>query len=425
VKHWLAGMAAMGLLALPAHAAPSSDITATLKVFTWLNQQIISSTDKATERFKVRYPNVTIEAQYVPSENWGDYNNSFINQAVGGDIPDIFSVAIEGFAQSASTGLLLDLDALIENDPAAQEVLADIEENLINGMRTRPSGELNFFPTEWNNIVVYYNKDLFDVAGLEYPQSGWTWEEFRAIAKALTVRDAAGNATQYGYFVPGINFALTPWLYSNQAGVLDADWREPAVTTDAFRETLQFLHDLINKDRAAPAYESNIGDDKFVAGQVAMFSAGHWPLPEIIESGLDNVGVQVMPVNTAEPGITVYGTAGMAITTVAEHPDLAWEFIKEMTGKQFQQELADSGRSIPTSRTVATTKEWMAFPDNSEIFYDSAATAIPVAVPANFARVEEIFMRHVGAYLTNNQDLESTIDGLDFELTRAMTRANR
>ena len=313
MNRFLVGLAAIGLLGQPALAAPVSDIVATLKVFAWVNQQIITSTDQAIERFKVKYPNVTIEEQYVASDNWGDYNNSFINQAVGGDIPDIFSVAIEGFAQSAATGLLLDLDDLIDNDPDAQAVLADIDENLINGMRTRPSGKLNFFPTEWNNIVIYYNKDLFDAAGLDYPQYGWTWEEFRETAIALTLRDAAGNPTQYGYFVPGINFALTPWLYTNHAGVLDADWREPTVRSDSFRETLQFLHDLINKDKAAPAYESNIGDDKFVARQVAMFSAGHWPLPEIIDSGLDNVGVQVMPVNTADPGTTVYGTAGMAI----------------------------------------------------------------------------------------------------------------
>jgi multiple sugar transport system substrate-binding protein len=94
-----------------------------------------------------------------------------------------------------------------------------------------------------------------------------------------------------------------------------------------------------------------------------------------------------------------------------------------MTGPEYQQELAGSLRSIPSSRSVATTPEYLAFPDNAQIFYGSAATALPVPAPPNFAQVEEIFMRQVGSYLTDNQDLETTIAELNRELDRAMARA--
>ncbi|MBL8594758.1 MAG: extracellular solute-binding protein, partial [Devosia sp.] len=194
-----------------------------------------------------------------------------------------------------------------------------------------------------------------------------------------------------------------------------------AVATDNFRETLQFLSDLINVDKSAPAFESGVGDNKFVAGQVAMFSAGHWPIPEIRASGLTNVGVQVMPVNKVKT--TVFGIGGLAVTSASQNPELAWEFVKEMTGKEFQTELADSERSIPSWRSLATTDKYLSFPDNAAIFYGSAATAKPVASPPNFAQVEEMTMRHVGAYLNGNEDLDTTISGLDSELSRAMKRA--
>lgn len=417
----LAGTAAIALLTGPALAQPATDTTATLKVFQWINPQIIDSTEKAIERFKVRYPNVTVEPQFVPQPSWGEYNNSMLNQIASGDTPDIFASAIEGFAEIASKDLLIDLDPVIEQDAAAQTVLGDIEPNLLEGIRTRPSGELNFFPTEWNNMLTYYNKDMFDAAGIDYPAADWTWEDFREAANALTIRDAAGNVTQYGYFVPGFNFGLQPWLLTNNASVLDTDWQEPTVDTPEFRESLQFLHDLIHTDKVAPAFESGVGGDKFVAGQVAMFSAGHWPIPEIVSSGLTNVGVQIMPINKTEA--TVFGIGGLAITKASEHPELAWEFIKEMTGKEYQQELADSQRSIPSARSMATTPEYTAFPDNAEIFYASAATATPVPAPPNFAQVEEIVMRHLGAYFTNSQDLETTIAELNRELDRAMARA--
>lgn len=418
---FLAGTAALALLAGPALAQPAPDTTATLKVFQWINPQIIESTERAIERFKVRYPNVTVETQFVPQPTWGEYNNSMLNQIASGATPDIFASAIEGFAEIASKDLLLDLGPVIDQDPAAQTVLGDIEPNLLEGMRTRPSGELNFFPTEWNNMVTYYNKDMFDAAGLEYPAANWTWEDFRAAANALTIRDGAGNVTQYGYFVPGFNFGLQPWLLTNNAGVLDTDWREPTVDTPEFRESLQFLRALIHDDKVAPAFEAGVGADKFVAGQVAMFSAGHWPIPEIVSSGLTNVGVQIMPINKAEA--TVFGIGGLAITKASANPELAWEFIKEMTGKEYQQELADSQRSIPSARSMATTPEYTAFPDNAQLFYATAATAKPVPAPPNFAQIEEIVMRHLGAYFTNSQDLETTISELDRELDRAMARA--
>lgn len=419
-------LAATFLITTSAYAQVVSEQEATLKVFQWVNQQMIDSTEKATIRFKEKYPNVTIETQFIPltEGGWGEYNNTLLNEVAAGKPPDIFAAAIEGFAEVASKDVLLDLEVVAGQDPDVETVLAGIDPNLLDGMRTRPSGVLNFFPTEWNNIVMYYNKDLFDAAGIDYPSPDWTWQEFVETAKALTISDDSGNITQFGYFVPGFNFGLQPWLFTNDAAVLDDEWRESTVTTPEFRETLQFLFDLIHVHMVAPAFEGGhgaVGDNKFVAGQVAMFSAGHWPLPEIIAGGLTNVGVQHMPKNTRTA--TVYGIGGLSITKFAEHPDIAWAFIKEMTGDQYQQELADSMRSIPTARRFATTDEWTAFPDNSHIFYETAATAIAVPSPPNFAQVENIFLRHLDAYLNDNQDLDTTISQMDRELSRAMSRA--
>jgi len=144
----LTSLLVLGATAAPILAQPAPDTTATLTVFQWINPQIIASTESAIERFGERYPNVTIETQFVPQPTWGEYNSSFLNQVASGSAPDIFGSAIEGFAEVASKGLLIDLEEVIASDPAAQAVLDDIDANLLDGMRTRPGGELNFFPTE-------------------------------------------------------------------------------------------------------------------------------------------------------------------------------------------------------------------------------------------------------------------------------------
>ncbi|EAR51905.1 hypothetical protein OG2516_16429 [Oceanicola granulosus HTCC2516] len=416
---------AAGLAASAGQAQVASDIEATLSVAQWSSEQIISATDAAIARFAEKYPNVTIETQYIPivSGNWGDYINAITNQIAAGDSPDIIAVAIEGFAQLAASGVLMDLDTFTEGNEAAAEVMAGIEQNLLDGMRTKGTGELNFFPTEWNNIVMYYNKDMFDAAGLDYPAPDWTWDEFRQVAADLTLRDDAGNVTQYGYFVPGFFFGMEPWYLTNEAAVLDAEWREPTVDTPEFRETLEFLHALIHEDGSAPAYETGVGIEKFNAGQIAMFSAGHWPVPSIRAGEQQNVGVQHMPMNKVQT--TVYGIGGLGITKATEHPDLAWAFVEEMTGPEYQQSLADDGSSIPTARAFATTDEFTAWPDNSEIFYETAETAIPVTSPANYAVVQEIVGRYLSTYFNDEVGLDDTIAGMDRELDRAMARANR
>ncbi len=400
-----------------------SDVEATLTVTQWSAEQVIAATDAAIIRFAQKYPNVTIETQYIPvSGNWGEYVNGVVNQIATGDAPDIIASAIEGFAQLGATGVLRDLDTFADGDDAAAEVMAGIEANLLDGMRTKGTGELNFFPTEWNNIVMFYNKDMFDAAGLDYPAADWTWDDFRETAAALTLTDAAGNTTQYGYFVPGFYFGMEPWYLTNGASVLDGDWVEPTVDTPEFRETLAFLHGLIVEDGSAPAYEPGVGTEKFTAGQVAMFSAGHWPVPAIRDAGLENTGVQHMPMNTVQT--TVFGIGGLGITEDTENPELAWAFVQEMTGSDYQQSLADSGSSIPSARAFATTDAFQSWPDNAEIFYETAATAIPVTSPANYATVQEIVGRYLSTYLNGEVSLDDTIAGMDRELDRAMSRVN-
>ena len=64
--------------------------------------------------------------------------------------------------------------------------------------------------------MINYNRDLFDKAGVAYPKQGWTWEEFREVAKALTVKDSSGNVTQFGYEVPNQNFFVQPWFFTQR-----------------------------------------------------------------------------------------------------------------------------------------------------------------------------------------------------------------
>lgn len=417
----LAFIAVMTAATVSVHAAPPPDTVATIKIYQRTNQSIAAVTEAAIKRFNASYPKVKVETQWQPLGSWGEYISGFLNQIAAGNAPDIYEVAIEGFSSVASKGLFVPLDDVIARDPAAKKLLADIDPNLLAGMSYGTGGKLYFFPTSWNSVVVFYNKDLFDAAGVPYPSADWTWDDFLRAAKALTKRDATGKVTQYGYFVPGYNFGLAPWLLTNDTDKLKNQWRESNAKDPKFRESIQFLHDLIHVHKVAPGFEKGVGDVQFAAKQVAMFSAGHWPVPTLLSGGLKNVGVQAVP--NKRKKTTVFGVGGLGITRASKNPELAWELIKELTGPAAQKMYADTNRNIPALRSAASSGPFTRFPSNAALFYASAASAIPIASPSNFSEVEDIFMRNVELYLTDNVGLDAMLDRMDTELTRAMRRA--
>ncbi len=418
---YLFGLLLAVALALPAAAAPPLDIVATLKILRWSSDADITMTNHAIDRFKHRFPHVDVQVQYGNPVPWGGYINQFVNMVAAGDAPDIVNMPIEGISTLAGKQLMIDLQPLIDQDPSAQALVHGVDPHLIDGLRWK--GKLYFFPNDWNNIVIYYNKDMFKAAGLPPPGPDWTWKDFLADAQKLTRRDASGNVTQYGYFVPGSNFAIEPWLITNATDKLSSDLTHSNISDPKIAESLQFLHDLIHTYKVAPAFaHDDIGSAEFAAKQVAMFSAGHWVIPDLLKAEPGAFDIQYPPQNATSG--TVFGVGGNGITRASKNPDLAWEFVKEIAGPQFQGEQAKLMRSIPTLRTAATTPQYEAIPSSGKLYYASAAIAKPVQAPPNFAEVENIFMRHVESYMTDNADLASTIAGLDRELSRSMSRVH-
>ena len=417
----LACLFALCLACRAVAAPPPASTVATLNVFRWSSDADIVLINHAIQRFNQRYPHVTVKVQYGNPVPWGAYINQFVNMVDAGQAPDVVNMPIEGISTLVGKNMMRDLQPMIDNDPHARELVQGTDPHLIDGLRFK--GKLCFFPNDWNNIVIYYNTDMFKAAGLQPPAQDWTWKDFLDDAEKLTRRDSSGHVTQYGYFVPGSNFALEPWLITNATDKLTADELHSNITDPKVRESLTFVHDLISKYKVSPAFTLNdVGSAAFTAKQVAMFSAGHWVVADLQKVLLGHYDIQYPPRNRT-PG-TVFGVGGNGITAASKQPALAWEFVKEIAGPAFQDEQATLMRSIPTLRSAGTAPGYIAIPANGKIYYESAAIAKPVQAPPNFAQVEDISMRHIDSYMTNNADLDSTISSLNRELTRAMSRVH-
>jgi multiple sugar transport system substrate-binding protein len=395
-------------------AFAQSDETATLKVQAFGGDAELAAITAAIGRFNEKYPNVTVELSIDPiSGGWGDYVTKVLGQFNGGQAADVYGTAIETFQSFSARGIWMPLNDFVE----ANTGFSDFAPSLFE--QGSYKGEIHYIPIGWNNIMINYNRALFDAAGVAYPKKGWTWDEFRETAKALTVKDAAGNVTQFGYEVPNQNFFIQPWLFSNNTSALTEDWSASNMLDPKVAESLQFLYDLIHVDGVSPIPGTETMDNQFMAGQVAMISRGHWIIQNAKNNNLD-MDVAIPPMK--ESDTTVIGFGGYAINKATAHPDLAKALVLELTSEETQKEEGAGGGGVPGRKSAAETPEFLAFPPSAALYYETLPHTKAVPSPANFQEVEKIFIRYYTAMMSNEVSIADGCQQAHEELTASFER---
>ena len=183
--------AATAAPAAAAAGAPPANTTATISIFDFGGEADKKIYADAHARFKKKYPNVTIEDNFVPVTTWSEFSNKVATDVAGGHTPDIINIAIEGTRLVVKKGLIIPLDDYISNDPSGKELIADVAPALIDAFKV--DGKIWQIPHSWNNMLIYYNTKMFKDANIDPPKETWTWDDFLATA----VRD--GRSVHRGH----------------------------------------------------------------------------------------------------------------------------------------------------------------------------------------------------------------------------------
>jgi len=374
----------------------------------------LANTNNAIARFNKKFPNFTVTVDMDPiSTGWGDYVTKVLAEFASGSQHDIYGTAIETFQTFASRGIMEPIDDFVAQNPNYSDFAPALFEDC------KYQGKTYFVPTSWNNIMIHYNRDHFDKAGIAYPKSGWTWEEFREIAKKLTIKDSSGTVTQWGYEVPNQNFFIQPWLFSNGTGALNDDWTASNMLDPKVAESLQFLHDIIHVDGSAPIPGNDTMDNQYLAGQVSMINRGHWVIPNIRNAKL-NSDVAIPPTKVND--YTVVGFGAVGIAKGAQNMDAVQAMVAELTGPEAEADVARSGSSVPGSKAAAELPEYLEFPPSAALFYQTLPHTKAVPSPANFQEVEKIFIRYYTAIMADEMSVADACKQADAELNDSFAR---
>jgi multiple sugar transport system substrate-binding protein len=217
-------------------------------------------------------------------------------------------------------------------------------------------GHYYSLPNDACSMVLFYNKDMFDKAGLNYPSDNMTIDEFRETARKLTQDfDGDGKIDQWGFVLPGAIEWYFPFVISNNGYICDPeDLNRPMFAEPESVEVFETFLDFSLKDRISPL-RGELGDQEvrrgFQIGRIAMMFSGWWDMTDT-DAYAPDLRYGVAPVPIFKKPATMAFCTGTGIYKNSPHPREAWEFVKFMTGKYGQMVRCKARMAGPSRRSV-------------------------------------------------------------------------
>ena len=339
--------------AAPSASASTSQQPVTLEMAYW-DYQISPNMVEAVQGFQNANPGVTVNVTDIPSSGQ-TYEDKLSVMLAGGQPLDVFGIkAGQDFGGYYTRKQLLNLSDYIKNDNIDMSVYGGLE-NLIKG----DDGNYYAYPYRGDQWILFYNKDLFNKAGVTPPSNDMTWDDFRALAKKMT--SGTGTDKIYGaYFHTWDNL---PWILTLPGG-----GNLSTGPYDFMKPGYQIMLGMQNDDKSVMPYAEAKSTSAsyrplFESGKVAMVPMGTWLIQQMItelKAGkytAFNWGTAKLP---HMPGVTAGATVGsitnMAVGANSANKDLAWKLVKSMGSADTAKMFASKYAVMPAIQTPDIVK---------------------------------------------------------------------
>jgi multiple sugar transport system substrate-binding protein len=392
-----------------------------LKLSIWGSDLDTQVYQNRLDLFTAKNPDIKVELIYIPS----DYSQKVQTMIAGGTAPDIIQLS-EDVHSYSSKGQIISLNDFVAKDNL--DLKARYGET--GGLTTAYSmnGNLYAMPDRGGALILYYNKDMFDAAGLSYPTKDWTWVEFLDATQKLTIRDG-DTVTQYGFAAGG----WWPWwmsfIYMNGGAVLDANGQPVANSPEAV-EAIQFYNDLVYKYEVAPSPEdyANLGtnspDPLFAQGKVAMSTTGFWGIGGLKDATFN---WDIAPLFKNKKNATVVFGSGFAISKDCQNPEAAWKVIDFLTSEEGQAPIVEFMEDAPANIAVLNSdaflkQSWSTKPINMAALGESADAAFALPLSPKWNEMNSVFDTNLGEVFANRAEVQPTMDTIQEQLVELFSQ---
>jgi len=375
------GIAAVGALALTACTTPDAgDGTADPVTITYTN--FISNggneDNLATivEAFEDANPGIKVDVTTLP---YGDYFTALQTDLTAGTQSDVFDIEFANYAEFQANGVLAPITA---SDPAGYRP------SVLEAYQT--DGTQYALPSSFSDVVLYYNKDLFDAAGLDYPSSDWTWADEKAAAEKIT--DQAAGV--WGDHQPVSFHEFYKVLAQNGASFLNADGTAVAFNTPAGIEAAKWLVEksgtvmpTIEQGQGTPDFDTNL----FKEGKLGMLHTGIWVFGAVadVPFGWD---IAVEPGNTHAASAVFSNAVGVSANSAHIAEATKWAEFLTSSDTMIDVRL-DNGWELPAISDQAKLATYLekGDPANRQAVFDALdGIALPPVVSQGQTEMQDI-----------------------------------
>lgn len=338
----------------------------------WGSKTEVQITEKLLNEFEQENPDIKVKFLHIPQNYFQKLHLMFASNLA----PDV--IFINNLNIPVYEKYLMDLNTLFEEDKKAYypQVLDTMTyENRLLAM-----------PRDISELVIFYNKDLFNKYNVNYPSENWTINDLLEISKKLTKDNLFGIS-----FEDNVYFYL-PYLNVFGGGIYDKNGNL-IIDSENSQKGIQFYSDLRNKYNVAPKkYQSasKTMAQMFIDGQLAMHLSGRWLIPKYREDIKFDWDVINFPDIDGKSSVNI-DSSGYAIVKSSKKREEAVKLVRFLTSKQSSDYFTKTGLIVPAridnlySTSFLDDKK----PLNSKVFIDIIKKSEKTPVSKNYSEVTD------------------------------------
>lgn len=363
--------------------------------------------NKMIDVFESKNPDIKIDLQITGFE---DYFTKLATVIGGGNAPDVFEMNMENFLAYMLRGACADLTGLVDTANYSEGTLAAVSSD----------GKLYAVPMSFSTCLLFYNKDLFDQAGVEYPNDSWTWADIQAAAEKIK---ALGEDI-WGVYQPITYNEFYKSVKGNGGSLLSPDYS--AFTLNS-AENVEVLDAMIKRvrgeERVMPTTEDMAGRgdwDLFQEGKLGMCITGIWAFPTFTEKCSFDWDVVV------EPGYETKSTFFFAnvncVSPSSDKKEAAAKFIDAMgSDPDIVQLRLDASWELPTIADQSKLTQYLEVtpPANRKAVFDSMDFAAAPPALLEQGAVSEIINNVLSTLEMDDLSAQEALDEIQAQLEDA------
>lgn len=372
-----------GLLLATALAVPAFAQDVTIKYMTFsAAPNYLKELDATIAAFEAEHPGIKVTYETAA---WDAYFTKLQTLVAAKQAPDAFELNFENFVTYAEKGALADLTPLISADTGFSTSVY----NPTALAAFQQDGKQYGLVESFSNVVLFYNKDLFDAAGVAYPTPDWTWTEELEAAQKLT----NAGAGVWGDFAPIQFWEFYKTIAQNGGSILSPDKQTVTIDSPENIETLQWMIDKVSKYKVTPSDVEMAGqssEDLFKAGKIAMLRTGIWLLGDFAANAKFKWDIALEPGKTNKAHH--FFANGVAVSANSSHADAAYQWIKFLTSSKAAVDLRiAAGWELPAVSDAAAVQGYLdqPVPESREVVFQALDTAVVPPVIGNWNQLTD------------------------------------